>query len=438
MGQLDRERRTDPGELIEALIADVNDVTTWNLAPLSPITTQYIRNVGDDELAVFAARRQQRVHRIRAAPCRSRGWAQDDWAMTNKLTLNLGLRYDAAIGEFVNWVEFPPFIEADRPHDSNNFAPRLGFNYALNDRTVVRGGYGNVLRRRHRPAGALHAALRAADRDDGRQRRPARLRVEPVQRAGADLRAGEGACSARISANPASPTCNLRHSTQNFAAPDLVDPWSHQASLGVAAAARQHDVGRGGLGVHRRPRQLNTRNINVAYNPATGAPYPFAAHRRRQLHQPSVSGLGHHQLNRSDSQQNYHALQTAFTKRMANSWQASATYTLSRTRQFDQLPLNPGCEYPVTTVAGTGSTGCDVPVTLAPDISENDWYLAGDQRNRVTFNGIWERRTAFQLSGLYIFGDNGWETPQSGVDVRDQGSVGTGVGARDASARTAR
>ena len=50
--------------------------------------------------------------------------------------------------------------------------------------------------------------------------------------------------------NPASPTCNLRHSTQNFAAPDLVDPWSHQASLGFAAPAGQPDVVRNGLGVH--------------------------------------------------------------------------------------------------------------------------------------------------------------------------------------------
>jgi hypothetical protein len=109
---------------------------------------------------------------------------------------------------------------------------------------------------------------------------------------------------------------------------------------------------------------------------------------------------------------------------MANHWQASATYTYSRARVFDQLPLNPGCQYPVTTVAGSGAYRCDLAVTLPLDVSENAWYTGKDQHNRVTFNGIWEAPHGIQLSGLYIFGDNGFETPQSGVDVRSQGAAG--------------
>jgi hypothetical protein len=77
----------------------------------------------------------------------------------------------------------------------------------------------------------------------------------------------------------------------------------------------------------------------------------------------------------------------------------------------------------MTWAASTGFT-CDVPVTLAADISENDWYSAGDQRHRATFNGIWDAGFGFQLSGLYIFGDEGWETPQAGVDVRQLGNAG--------------
>jgi hypothetical protein len=97
----------------------------------------------------------------------------------------------------------------------------------------------------------------------------------------------------------------------------------------------------------------------------------------------------------------------------------------------DQQPLNPGCEHPITGSVATGFT-CDVPVTLAPDISENDWYLSPDQRHRATFNGIWDAGLGFQLSGLYIFGDEGWETPQAGVDVRGK------VGLNDAAARLRR
>ena len=58
-------------------------------------------------------------------------FAQDDWRATDKLTINYGVRY---------------FIESRGPfdidEDYNNFGPRLGFAYAWNDKTVIRGGFG--------------------------------------------------------------------------------------------------------------------------------------------------------------------------------------------------------------------------------------------------------------------------------------------------------
>jgi len=114
-------------------------------------------------------------------------FAQDDFKITSRLTLNLGLRYDL-ISPFIEkndlLVNFAPtltnpvsgqpgvfvvpssrtvpfvdprilnygYLTAGQTHqaigrglartDKNNFAPRIGFAWSLNDKMVVRGGYG--------------------------------------------------------------------------------------------------------------------------------------------------------------------------------------------------------------------------------------------------------------------------------------------------------
>jgi outer membrane receptor protein involved in Fe transport len=75
-------------------------------------------------------------------------YAQDDVRVTPKLTLNLGVRYD------YEGLACPPVQNTDPlllsngidtarcPKDKNNLAPRVGFSYAFDQKTVVRGGYG--------------------------------------------------------------------------------------------------------------------------------------------------------------------------------------------------------------------------------------------------------------------------------------------------------
>jgi len=85
-------------------------------------------------------------------------YIQDDWRVTPKLTLNIGLRYevDGAPVDVPGMVpnfnpakrdfEYPPFTKNTPIYntDRNNFAPRFGFAYRPfgGNRTVVRGGYG--------------------------------------------------------------------------------------------------------------------------------------------------------------------------------------------------------------------------------------------------------------------------------------------------------
>jgi outer membrane receptor protein involved in Fe transport len=82
---------------------------------------------------------------------------QDDWKVTPRLTVNLGLRYDFATWPYEGadrMANFDPktgqtFTVANSPYgrslvksDKNNFAPRLGLAYQLTQKTVVRAGYG--------------------------------------------------------------------------------------------------------------------------------------------------------------------------------------------------------------------------------------------------------------------------------------------------------
>jgi hypothetical protein len=78
------------------------------------------------------------------------GFVQDDWSVTNRLQVNLGLRYEidtdvnnqSRVDELNPIVQ--PFVTGPRQRDLNNVSPRAGFawNPGTQSNLLLRGGYG--------------------------------------------------------------------------------------------------------------------------------------------------------------------------------------------------------------------------------------------------------------------------------------------------------
>ena len=389
MGIVDAQGGPIPANLA-ALFPVWNDPSTWNLAALSPIVRSYTLGIGS-----FRYNQRRKV---------SAAWLQDDWKVNSRLTLNLGARYDVALGMWANSLAIPPWLEANRPDDKNNVSPRAGFAYSLNDRAVVRGGfgyyYGEVLNNISSFTWSYANMVTIQVLNDGRPDFAANPFNGPIPTYAQALQ--------RLCSNSPGPTC-LRPAMDTVAPPPEYArvPRSYQASIGFErqlsdTMAVQADYAYiGGRDERYGQGHVPQQNWNLTYDPVTGVNYPFTDISKRPYPDWGVV-----EMESFVRRSNYHGVQTAFTKRFSHRWQASGTYTLSWLYDSDPLPFS-------------GFTQVSFPVP--PDLGGEYGLAETDQRHRAVFNGIWDVGYGFQLSGLYFYGSGRRYANYYGGDLRQTG-----------------
>ncbi len=253
-------------------------------------------------------------------------FAQDHWSPTQKLTVDLGLRYDFE------------HLPQEFPLDENNFSPRIGVAYHPLPRLVLRAGYGILFDR------YVLANLNRAVFKDGRQA------FEQVVSGDAAANAFQAAGGGSLAA----PLAGLAPSVFRTD-PRLATPYSQQTSLGVQTLLSKNLTADATYMFVRGVKLPRTRNVNLpppviltlANAASLGVPNPVPQQIGRPVFGPSRLDFRFndvYQLEDSASS-TYHGLSLSLNRRLANEIEFSANYTLSKTiddaSDFDEQPENP-------------------------------------------------------------------------------------------------
>ena len=334
-----------------------NDPSTWNLSALSAVATNYVQGFGNFNINI---------------PTNGLGaWFQDDWKLSPKLTLNLGLRYDNDLGIFDPGLNLKNGIQTPNRNDNLLFQPRFGFAYDLTGsrKTVIRGG-----------AGIFYADIQANQVID-QQIFNGETSLQPSLQATAGnpinlaqpfgTATGEDFLSGAIPVGP--------QAIQPIAR-GVRTPFSLQMSIGVERQVTKTLTFSADY-VHWRVYHDWIRNdANLFYNPLTG-----------YNSNPSIAGRPNPDFttiatfytpNAAGSL--YDGLQIGIQKRLAQNFSLAAAYTFSRLKDSTTGPFY----YP------------NNPFNLAAEWANSP----DDQRNTLTLSGSYNAFWGIALSGSFHYG----------------------------------
>jgi len=260
-------------------------------------------------------------------------FAQDDVRVTPKLTLNVGVRYD------YEQMACPPVRNPDPallsagfdtsrcPKDGNNFAPRLGFSYGFNDKTVVRGGYGIFYGR------TPTIVLGTAHSQNG-------ISVTGINLSSAAAIAAAGLVYPNILTAP--PTGATANPNLYLFADNYVQPYVQQARLGFEREILPNLSLTATYLLYRGVHLTRTRDANLFAPVPTNATiaggqtytflrFPGATPTSTAPLRP-LSRYNRISLFESDANSIYHGLALQAVRRFSKGFQFTAAYTYSKAR----------------------------------------------------------------------------------------------------------
>ena len=304
--------------------------------------------------------------------------------MGDRLTLNLGVRYDWDSNAHSEKLELRPFLPGNQPHDNNNVAPRMGVNFRLNDRTVLRGGYGLFFA--FSPNDGVQQSYSMVHRfeyqiaNNGRPDfvpnwfGPGAERRRRVWRTEAELGGISGA--------------GVRLSTTCPAVSGVRSPRkSTTPAAGRHTATRPRSESSTSLATRCRSRRTTCTRRDASRRPSTTR---ISATTRRRARTTTFNDISRRPfpdwgvvlLEYLEGWSEYHGTDLTFTKRFSNRWQATATYTLGFFK--DGLPVRPQWYLGSDGIMARRDVGFPLAADMGGDYGYAGAFIAGGAGPRAT------------------------------------------------------